>query len=380
MQTKDLIQFHVRLISLISFSSVPIHVVYNSTKLVAYHANYRKLLFLKTLQFVHTAYYGFKGFVLLQKYTLLGETLTGNGLVQIAFWLVPAIIGFLLPALLRSHGNEISLVSNHVLTLEHAKNSILLKFLLLAIPVACTGVSVLYAALLIIFDTNKSSTNAAGLNIFRVFINAFDIWDFCYVAYTGCFAIYIGMFGSYLTLYNLSVHLRRDMINFPDKPQLHLNKVIGCYKQLQLYAKLVNYCFQHALALPVKVVLLTLAILLATVALNERLRSSSATEVLVLGEFTLLNLYVLLAIGYSFPGMLNTNSKVILQKWQTIVSTGFTGKSRLLVLKREMSRIIKACAPVKVGIGSSNYYEKQTALVIMRFLIDSTVNLVLLIK
>lgn len=81
---------------------------------------------------------------------------------------------------------------------------------------------------------------------------------------------------------------------------------------------------------------------------------------------------------YSFPGIANDMSKNILVGWKTQVAVAFkTGRLTRTGL-REYERKIKAFQDIRVMFGAVNYYEKDTWVNIFRFVIDTIVDLTLL--
>lgn len=85
-----------------------------------------------------------------------------------------------------------------------------------------------------------------------------------------------------------------------------------------------------------------------------------------------------MAIGYYCPGKVNETSKRVLQLYRYMLREIYVTKESIKS-KRECIRLVGACREFQINIGAVNYYERSTAINILRFLVDQTINLCLIV-
>ncbi len=146
-----------------------------------------------------------------------------------------------------------------------------------------------------------------------------------------------------------------------------------------IYTEMINSCFSTSIALPYKINVIMFTILLGSVALDSNLRNSASTIALFLAVYLPLNVILFLAVAYSIPGMVNTVSKQVQKGWLTVVAKNANifscSKKRL----RELRQDFKAIRDIRIRFGELNYYERDTGANILKFIMDSMVNLALMI-
>lgn len=227
----------------------------------------------------------------------------------------------------------------------------------------------------------NGSNISVSYRLLRFAFGAFDIWDFWLLGRFGCFIVFQVMFASYLSLLLLINKLRYNLKSTFTVSQLteKLKLLILEYNQIQLYTKIINSCFQNSVALPVTMTVMLFGILLGTVALDEQLRSSASIDAFVLSVYTVINMDFISAVGFYIPGLLNARSQSIINTWKTEMVTIIKGNTYSRKTTREIQRIIRAIRDVRIYFGKLNFYEKNTCITILKFMVETTVNLVLLI-
>lgn len=139
---------------------------------------------------------------------------------------------------------------------------------------------------------------------------------------------------------------------------------------MQLHTQKVNTYFQEKYWLYFKPLPMTACILTSTVLINPKLRATTFFSGLTLCIYTVLNSYILLAIGHYIPLKLNDVSIRNLE-FLTLKILGVTHFQNLNADGRsKLAGII-----VYIYIGYENFYEKNTALNILNFIIDQTINM-----
>lgn len=375
----------LRLVRAISLGSIRIHLNVATNTLLKLDSPKSFFLTLKKAQIAHTVVYSLKGMFIFKSAFLDGLQLNGNALVRISFWIVPSSIGYLVISFARYKEEEFVKICNTLFTNKTIQESATLRILFLNTPALSIGMSVLYA-LLVVFTTIDPITAVlkpylvnwpTAYIALKLLLSIYDAWNFALMATLGCFIVYDGMFPGYVALGQLTEKLFTK-IRTPSNWATAIESV-NHYHKLELYTKLTNDCFQDGLALPLKFTLMLFAVLLGSVVLDTKLQNTTSTEAFILCLYTLVNLYVLMAIGYSFPGMANQFSLKTLHKLRNILADKGAGGKISRRAKIQFRKEIKACRDVRIGFGMVNYYERLTVIHILKVIIEATVNIVLMV-
>lgn len=145
------------------------------------------------------------------------------------------------------------------------------------------------------------------------------------------------------------------------------------YSYIQIHTQKINTCFQVTFALYIKPILMFACIVPATLLINPKLRATTSSAGLLLCLYVCINAYIMLAIGYYIPGKVNSISRQNLELFKSMLEKADGVYSRL-----ECSYKMKSCRDIRIYIGSTNFYERTTALNILEFVIDQTINITLL--
>lgn len=138
---------------------------------------------------------------------------------------------------------------------------------------------------------------------------------------------------------------------------------------LQINNGLVNICFQQKLALWFKVLIMFHTIITGAMILQSEWRTSLSMPRLVACIYVWIAMNIVMAAGFYFPGKANETSRKLLKacELQFQASPGSVLQSQEKSLKE-----------IRIHIGTVNYYERDTALNLMDFLVGQTKSLVLL--
>lgn len=372
----------VKLIRKISWGIVPLTFGCKENDIVEVTKLYSNPIFnLRTAQYGHTLFYLVKGLFLLKAFIIDGVPLTGNSLTRISFWIDLFSIGYLSTSFLRYKCNEFVKVTNSLFTISYIQSHIWYKFLICNTFLVCLGVIPLYGVMVTFTNIDPITTSLKPLlvdrpNVYlaiRIILGTYEIWNFALVATLTCFVVYDGMFPSYVALYLMIKKLHKDVLkNKYSSSVSTFQALVQRYQQIQIYTKMTNECYQQRVALPLKITVMTFAILLGVVLMDNGLRATAGMDAIILCAYTMVNLDAFLAVGYSFPGLANFTSTKILEGFRLHLTMGKSTVSKF-------RKTIRSFKDVRIGFGGVNYYEKNTAINILKFMIETTANLVLLV-
>lgn len=378
------LNFQVKIVNAISFSVSPYTTQTQvKTVLPTKHFGKTKQTFLSAFQFAHIFAYFAQTSLLLKPIindhkVIRGDTLVLLQLVTLRTYLSLSVFKFSKEKYL-----DFKLLCNSLFRIDFVQKSCLFKLIIINTPLQCTLISALYGianigltANNIYFDVN------AGKNFYKNLLTLglaiFDSWSFANILIFASLFVYDGLVTAYVALYRVAklVYLQSS-----EKPRdyNHIWKYIRQYREAQLYTGFVNFCFRETLAIPLKVVLVTISILFGTIVIEKRIRCATADLVIFMCAYCLVNAYLFMAVGYGLPGKVNLYSKKIIGNFKA--SLAFIRKYEHYNLEHKIIRkCITSCCDIRVRFGAANYYEKGTALMILRFLIESTVNSILLVQ
>ncbi len=206
----------------------------------------------------------------------------------------------------------------------------------------------------------------------------FETLDITIVANVCIFLLYEGMFCWYIAIYEMIKVLRENMEKRQKESvfgqSCRFKRWLTEYRHLEMHTIQINNCYQEKYALSFKPVLMFTIIVFGTLLLEPELRLSTSLSGLILSSYALINTVILVAIGYYIPGKVNEISRSILAKFRSMA----VERSCLSYSLKEYKRTIRAFRDVRIYIGTVNFYERMTALNILNFLVNQTINLILL--
>lgn len=311
-------------------------------------------------------------------------------IIIVSMWICVTVVGSMAFAFTRQHAFFFIQIVNNMFKLQGANNSKIAKLLLAATPIICFSCTFIYLIMAIVLPLDpitivicsfKFSSMPIPCKIIRSVVRAFDIWDFSLACFLGCLITFDGLFTSYVILHH-SLNMELKHLKAKTKPSIpSLRSWIHCYRQLEIFANLVNGCFAKCIGLPSKIILVTFGIVFGAVSLKSTLRSSVALVARLCCEFLAPSIYFVMVTGYTFPGMANHKSKLVICLWKEILAAGH--QTHVARYKnpnaKEIRRKIQACKDIRFLIGSSNYYEKCTSINMLNFMLQSTASLILVL-
>jgi len=90
-------------------------------------------------------------------------------------------------------------------------------------------------------------------------------------------------------------------------------------------------------------------------------------------------MYLIIAVAYFVPGKINETSKQIVIGWNKAIVQTANSNIYFRKLLREVRQIITSTRDIRIYFGELNYYENDTCVKVLKFMVDTTVNLVLII-
>lgn len=381
---KSLYSLQIRLCNQISFGSFPFKLL--ATKNDNIHMEtipYLKLRF-QCFLLAHLLTYLVKGMFLFKAFIIDGIAMDGNQMTRISFWFIAFSSGIYSYSFPLYKRDELTAVVNSLLNINFVKISQGVAFIVINSMFISTIVPIFYAVMLLYSNIDPITVYLEQyvehiptfyrilMGIFRVF----DLWNFSYASRLSCFLIYETMVASYLSTVLLLNKIRAAQSSLI--PFLEFKRSILEYRQTLVYTEMVNRCFKNSVALPFKISISIFGILLGTVALDNKLRTSSNMDAFCLSVYTLVNVNLLLILAYSIPGNANTVSKRIMVGWKNLLATRVNNYGYSRKTLREIRRLIKSTNDVRLYYGELNYYKNNTGVIILNFMMESTLNLVLM--
>ncbi|OXA64931.1 uncharacterized protein LOC118433943 [Folsomia candida] len=180
--------------------------------------------------------------------------------------------------------------------------------------------------------------------------------------------ISVGTLGNLATMFYLALSLKTFMVRAAKTKVSSFGEVtLNYYRRYQVYGTLMNYCMSHVIT-PAMI--------------------CSWTSILILGWYTLLRYFgrvsfalstihaqlalngmICLLTEFKSAGDAHEASLNLLYDWRYSI-----GKSKNLKLSK---RWLKSCAPLKVRVGATNYFEKSTPMVIGSLCVEQVINLIM---
>ncbi len=334
---------------------------------------------LKLVHFAHLVIYAIKGFAFFKQY--MGshvEIKTGSKLVSVIYWYILSFAGcFLFPFVRNRHLEFSASINTLFRNIAILQCSTVAKILLFISSFATLCLIFMFAIFEALFkyDPIKEEflTNVPSIFLipYKVIVNCYEIWNIAVLASIGSLVIINGMFLSYIALALKSNELFQQTKQLSgSKLESNLLKSLQQYKQLDLLATLSNNCFKKAIALPFQIMVFSTAIFLGVNIFHPGIRATTSNVGIAFCSYTLLYIYLVLIIGYSYPGRVHHISQNLRHVWKKIIWS-----NRLLMKHR---RSVFACKDIRIHFGSVNFYERGTTLVLLNFITEKTISMVLL--
>lgn len=335
---------------------------------------------------IHILLFALKIFCAFNSAFLLdGSQLNGDLITGYITWFVVFSLGHLMFLSVRQKHSQFVLLINTIFTIEAVKNSPAVKLVVWNTPFVYIFANIFFVILIMVADIDPinhwshlhfSQSWPFVYATQKFLFIVYNTWNYSLVTGLICTIMYNGLYLSYIALSVLSTQLHEKYTQKPNSFYSFHNG-IQQYRQLEIYTKLINSCFENV-AFPVKIVYITLGILLGVVICQPKIRA--ATSITSFGFCFYIYVCVLffLTVGYYFPGQCNETSRKIHRACKREMAY-LLKVSVVTRHDRRVSRMmIQACKDMRIRFGSSNYYERNTALNIFNLLIEKTVTLVLL--
>lgn len=344
----------------------------------------------KLIYLTHCIIHFVQGILFWFQIKLLNE-FTGKLVFNILCWFTSGYLGFVLVTFLNYKSFEFVAVMNtlpnlniHMINPKFSVNSsVIIKIILINSYICILFSSLLYAGFMwtnpepISYSTKNYVIATYGIraySVFRIFMVLYVSWDFIWVIILFSFVVLIGLFTCYYTIYKQSEQsIPLDKIGIAFSPKVFY-KLVANYNRLKLFVGLTNDCFQDLIAFPIKIALMFVGVGDVLILIHQRFRSTAETFVLMFALYAAINIYLIMIFGYTFPGQVNVRSRKLKKSWICWMSKNQKCRHRVL----EFRRIIRASMDLRIGLGSSNYYKRITALELVNFLLEKTVSLSLL--
>ncbi len=189
-----------------------------------------------------------------------------------------------------------------------------------------------------------------------------------------------GMFAGYVGLYHLT---KRSLFSIEINKAIVGKELIRGYKNLRILTILTNDCFQKVVALPLKILMMSTCVLTGIILWESKLRRTTSPLELYLCLYIITNLYIFIIIAYSLPGQANYNSRIIVQKskqWLTTICLQNRIQSVVSRIRlKTLQKVMTSCGEIRIRFAGFNFYERQTWIILVEFMLEFTINLVLMI-
>lgn len=241
---------------------------------------------------------------------------------------------------------------------------------------------IILTGLILLFELNSATLVISQWSkhwIFNVFCFVYDlatIWDFAWVATLGT-AFNMGiMFTSYAVIHLLTQSLFSDCF----LRQIHPERQIRYYRELQLFIGIVNDVFQDFMAGTSKLIIIVGAVFTGVILVNSHLRKSTQTLFLILSFYAMMVCYIVILVAYSFPGKVNSTSKMVKRSWRSeTFHVQLDGMKRSRANIQKLKKYITSSRNIKIKFGPNNFYERGTAVNILLFVVENINTLALIL-
>ncbi len=384
---KSAFRIQLNIFRIFLFGSISIQCSSNPCTILETCLNTKSVLFLKVAKFAHNTISILKGICLILTHFKTNSALTGNNLMIICFWIVPTSLGHLFLSFLLDRSYEVVSVCNSIYLIPYITSSYIIRFIVFSPPALTIGTIALYSLVvcfanidpIVTFSNQYTNLTSYSYIILRIVSGIYEVWNFGLLSNLGCILIYQVMFPVFISLSIFAERASKSVTNSCYWSISKLNRSMQMYRVLQVHTRLINHTFQNKLALPLKVTLMFCTVLLGTVLLNTGLRHTLSTTSFLLSLCISCNLYIFMSIGYSFPGRANRSSRIVINLWKNIISGEMHYRQISKRTSKQYRMYIKSCKDLRIYFGAMNYYESGTALKLLKFVLEATINLVLVI-
>lgn len=331
-----------------------------------------------------------KGLLILKPFLMnKNMPVTASLLLQLGFCFIPVAHTFCYVIFFSFKFQEFVDFCNSIYSSNSVQLNNFVQFLMYNSPLFSFSLSCLYAGLILFTNVNPITE---WLNTFRnelpviivavlsIVISLYEIWSFAIMTYFGSLVAINGMFAGYVGLHHLT---KRLLYSIQICKESLSEKYINEYRNLRILTILANDCFQKVVALPLKVLMISTCVIAGVILFESKLRETSTILELYVCLYIIINLYCFIIISYSFPGQAHYNGRKIVEKYKLLVVTVcVTNKTNGIVSKvkeKLLQKYIISCGEIRLKFAGHNFYERNTWIILIEFLLECTLSLVLMI-
>lgn len=257
--------------------------------------------------------------------------MTGDKVIQISFWVMLAFLYFVIVSLaIEQSSSLVDILSGHC-KLKIVTSSPYLNIVFYSVPILVSSIPFLYALAVMYIRMEPITTNIVPIlrnwTIFnyslRILMYTFEIWNFSTFSIIGGMFVCEGMLCSYIALYEVAKDLHKQALKTLLKTRFNyakLKSLISSYDEVRLYISQVNDCYQETFTVRYNPIIISVSVILATILINRNLRPTTSSVGLYLCGYTVVNCYMLIAIGYYFPGKVNEFSRKTLPSFTRFIA------------------------------------------------------------
>lgn len=382
---KSLVGFQLRLINYFTRNINPFSLSNTNDKIIQLEKHqHRKITSLLVAHKLNFFVRLFQAVIFVHMIRQRQMLLTGNTILCLSYWGTVFSTCHITLWFLREKNLNFVQVLNSLFMEKDIQSALFIKFAFCNISLMGICMTIFWPLLIIFGKMDPISLYFSqilskwSLVILKGGIVVFETWNFSIIALLGSFIAHHGMFSSYIALYKYAKKIEKEAQLIQDNSTFLIHQIktsISCYHHLQMYTSLVNDSFQK-FAVLFKPILISFSVFLGVVLFHHKLRGSTSTVGIIVASYSLFIVYAFMAVGYYLPGILNSRSKTILEFYnKKFISHIISSKRKLRI---ECRLMIRATKDVRLMIGDDNFYEKDTALNILHFLISQTINIMLL--
>ncbi|OXA64468.1 hypothetical protein Fcan01_00360 [Folsomia candida] len=180
--------------------------------------------------------------------------------------------------------------------------------------------------------------------------------------------ITLGTMANLSTMFYLALALRAFMVNAAKTKIAYFGEVtLQYYRRYQVYSTLLNYCMSHVVT-PTTICAWTTILIMGWYTMLRYFGRVSFALYTIHSQLAL-NGVICLLTEFKSAGDAHDYSRSLLYDWRFSL-----GKNTNLKLSK---RWLKSCAPLKVRIGATNYFERSTPMIIGSLCVEQVTNLIM---
>lgn len=215
--------------------------------------------------------------------------------------------------------------------------------------------------------------------LFRIVSIAYETWNCALYCSLATFQVFLGVFAMYGVIHWATMeilanlrNLRRDAAAFSYQKLL---QSVRSYKRILVLTTITNDAFKDDTSVGYKLCGMSISAGIALVQVNYKLNKVISTPAMSMLDYIFLQWYCTFLLGYGVPGQANQNSKKIKAVWK---QCSIRGDQSGIQLKRH--GVNGRIPDIRLQFGSVNYYEANTPLNIVHFVMDKTASILLLMQ